>query len=462
MTRIFVPAVFVLSSTLHAVAQSTVYVMAGKEEPGEGSKANPFNTLAAVESFSVPGDTIYVIANGAHTLDGGIALKPDQKLIGVAHDGKLATTPDDAVRMTNTTPHLDGVIVRLSERNEVAGIHFVDMQNHAIHGAGTNYSGARIHHNWFTGAAERDELIVAVLLEAAWGNIQNVSVTDCDIRDGEDLAGIRVMHQGDSTGEYVFARNRFSDIGGRAYLVWSRGSSAIESRIEDSTAENIGRGDRNADSIDPRLWGRSQQNMYVRNYRYNNAKQVGNRSNTGFEAFIMGEPFRDPEEWCDGCELTLEIVDSVFENTITDGIQLTNYGSNSVLDFRIRNTKIIGANPQQAGGAVSLIAQNDRNSGSKVRLLVENCDIVNSSRYGFAILDRSGHADTTVDLGGGPLGSKGGNRVINSAQAEIRVLNANPVAKNNYWGGNAPRDELEGDSASAATDPSLAEDPRPE
>lgn len=40
-----------------------------------------------------------------------------------------------------------------------------------------------------------------------------------------------------------------------------------------------------------------------------------------------------------------------------------------------------------------------------------------------------------VDLGGGELGSAGNNRIISSRLGELRVINANPVAKNNWWGG---------------------------
>jgi hypothetical protein len=443
------------------VQATSYYVWSGAPSEGSGSKASPFKILASAEAAAKEGDTIFVSTIGSLApLDGGIALKPGQKLIGLGPDGKPALHPSSMARLTNSTEHLKGVLVQLSERNEVAGIRFVDLRNHGIHGAGLNYSGARIHHNWFTGAAKSEDLIQAVLLEANSGAIKDVRVEDILVQDGEDLAGIQVMHTGDSTGEYEFARNQFSDLGGRAYLVWSRGTSKIQSRILDSTADNIGRGNRNADSIDPRLWGSTEQNMLVRNYHYNNTKQVGSRSNTGLEAFIMGEPFRDRDEWAKNCKLTLEIVDCVFENTITDGIQLTNYGTNSTLDIKIRNTKVIGANPGQAGGGISLIAQNAQNKGSHTKLLVENCDIINSSRYGFAISDRGEGFTSIVDLGGGPLGSSGNNRVINAAAGEIQVINANPVAKHNYWGGRAPRTDVQGDKSTLNVDDALPNDPR--
>ena len=443
------------------VSVSTYYVWAGAAEGGEGTQARPFASLAGAAAASGPGDIIYLMTKGAgELLDGGIALKPGQKLIGLGPEGQTTSATSPTVRITNRTENLDGVIVKLSERNEVAGIHFVDMQNHAIYGSGSDYSGATIHHNRFTGAAESEGLIWAVFLEARSGSISGVTVSDIVVRDGEDLGGIQVLHTGSSRGEYQFERNDFSDIGGRAYHIWSQGTSKVVVNILDSTADNIGVGGRNSDSILPHLWGSSEQIILVRNYQYHNSKQVGSRSNTGLEAFIMGEPFSNEEQWCDGCKLTLEIVDSLFEDSVTDGIQLTNYGSNSVLDFKIRNTKIIGAKPQQAGGAISLIAQNAQNSGSRSTLLVENCDIINSSRYGFVISDRGDGYTSIVDLGGGALGSAGNNRIINSAAGEIQVLNANPVARHNWWGSDSPRIELQGDSSSIELDPVLTSDPR--
>jgi hypothetical protein len=364
------------------------------------------------------------------------------------------------VALTNSTGNLDGVCVQLSEQNEVSGIHFKDIRNHAIHGAGSPLSGTTIKNVLVSGCAKSEEVIYAIYLESDSGTIRDVTVADCVIRDGDDMGGILVMHAGESVGDYEFARNTFSDLGGRAYMVWSRGTSTLNTRILDSTADNIGKGNRNSDSILPRLWGSSNQTMLVKNYRYNNTKQYGNLSNCGFEVFLMGEPFKNEDEWCNGCSVTLEIVDSLFENTVTDGIQLTNYGSNSIMDVTIRNTKVVGANPRAGGGAICLIAQNQYNSGSKSKLLVEDCEIIDSGKYGIAILDQSTEKDTSiVDFGGGALGSKGNNRIINSKEAEVFVMNANPIARHNWWGSTTPRLHIQGELSSVEVNPVLGSDP---
>ena len=99
--------------------------------------------------------------------------------------------------------------------------------------------------------------------------------------------------------------------------------SRVETIILDSTTENIGRGERNSDSIIPYLMGESEQIMLIRNYRFQNTKQEGNGSNTGIEAYIFGEPRPDEANWCNGCTLTLKIFDSVIENAVTDPIQFS-------------------------------------------------------------------------------------------------------------------------------------------
>ena len=63
---------------------AVLYVSATAASGGNGSARAPFNSLAAVEAASNAGDTIVVLPAPLTVppLDGGIALKPYQKLIG--------------------------------------------------------------------------------------------------------------------------------------------------------------------------------------------------------------------------------------------------------------------------------------------------------------------------------------------------------------------------------------------
>src|SRR5215471_20343607 len=63
---------------------NTWHVSASAAPGGNGSAALPFNTLSAAQAASAPGDTIIVDPSPVNVppLNGGIALKAGQRLIG--------------------------------------------------------------------------------------------------------------------------------------------------------------------------------------------------------------------------------------------------------------------------------------------------------------------------------------------------------------------------------------------
>ena len=444
------------------------YVSAQADPGGDGSRDRPFETLADAEAASAPGDTIYVVA-GTTPLDGGISLQEDQRLLGWGPEG------EGSARAT-LTRSAGGAVVTLSAGNEVAHLRIADLRGHAIEGT-RGSSGAHIHHVEIARAiapetdAEDVSLGVpggirwAVRLEASGnGDGDQVRIADCSVlggdpEGGDALGGIQIHHRGESSGSYLIERCAFSHLGGRAVHLLTEDASRIEATIRESSADNIGLGDRNSDSILPHLRDRSQQTVRVESYRYDNTLQVGSPSNTGLEAFLEGAPFPAQDNWCDGCRLELHIEDSVFENPVTDGIQLIDFGSNSQLDAVIRRSRILNAKPQQVGGGISLLSQNADNTGNRSSLLVEDTEIAGSSRFGVAISDEGEGFTSTVDLGGGALGSAGRNRITGSAEGELSVINATPVAKHNWWGGSEPRVVLSGEGSSAETEPALDADP---
>lgn len=471
---LIIPAflVLVLSPMVSAQQGSgQFYVSADAGNNGNGSQARPFSSLAEAESASKAGDTIYLVTNSQGMLiDGGITLKPRQKLLGVDANGNILEDVNQRVQLTNTASLPGGVMVRLADNNEVAGIHFMNMGNYAITAENTNYSGTYIHHTTFTGNAEEhieDErgLVYSISFNGTEGELTNIRVEDSRFYYGEDLGAIRVFQSGDSRGSYLFQRNEFSDLGGRAYFVRTQHRSRVETIILDSTADNIGRGNRNSDSIIPYLMGQSEQIMLVRNYHFNNSNQEGSASNTGIEAFMFGSPRPDEANWCTACKLTFKIIDSVIENAVTDGIQFSNSGRNSVLDYEIRGTKIIGGNPRQGGGAISLNLQSTADSGSRTKLLVENTEMIGTTGYGFAMNNRGGgEFAAVIDFGGGALGSVGNNRFVDNERGAMRVPPSRITASDNWWNGGLPRiydaeDEVFPDSRVEFA-PTLNETPR--
>jgi len=420
------------------------YISADATPGGDGSQDRPFSTLMQAEAVANPGDTLYLLPSATGKLiDGGIILKPGQKLLGIDANGQLLENENDRVQLTNSSDLLQGKIIGLADHNEIAGIAFRNLAGYAIFSLQKDYSGTYIHHTSYSGNSDNhieDErgLVYAISFNVQSGQRNGIKIEHSNFYDGEDLGGIRVFHAGSSQGNYQFQDNHFSDLGGRAYFVQTRDNSRVETVILDSSADNIGRGARNSDSIIPYLMGRSEQTMLVRNFHYNNTKQLGSLSNTGIEAYIFGHPRPDEANWCNGCRLTFTILDSVIENAVTDPIQFSNAGTNSELRFEIRNTRIAGGNPRQGGGGISLNMQTVPRSGSHTSLLIENSDIIGTTGFGFALNNRGGGEDgftTLIDLGGGALGSRGNNRFINNTRGDLKIplKSLRLPAKNNWW-----------------------------
>lgn len=405
------------------------YVQAGAANGGSGSRDDPFNTLAEIQAAAAPSDTLYLLQGLANaTLNGGIVLQDSQKLLGVDQQGDLLVGAEDRVVLQNQTDQLDGIIVALARDNEVAGIHFQGMKNSAIAASNFNFSSTHLHHNSFSGNAEftaGDErgLVYAIAFDLSAGEVADIHIHDSEFFAGEDLGAIRVFHSGESRGKYLFDGNTFADLGGRAYFVRTQHRSHVETIIRNSQADNIGRGERNSDSILPFLMGQSQQVMLIENYHYKNTNQEGNPSNTGIEAYMFGAPREDTANWCTACTLTMKIFDSVIENAVTDPIQFSNAGLNSTLHYEIRNTRILGGNPQQGGAGISLNLMLNSGGGGSTSLLVENTEVIGTTGFGFSLNNRAGDTShrATIDFGGGVLGSVGGNVIRDNALGDRRI-----------------------------------------
>lgn len=448
-----------LSGSLSA---ADLYVRPGAVQ-GSGTERSPFGSLREAQDASHDGDRLYVLAaDAAAPLEGGIVLKPHQKLIALDARGHRARG-DEPVGALGNAADTAAPIIKLSLSNEIAGFAFRDLRNPAILGSDADYSGAYIHGNTFTGVQPSKDLVYAIELDASTGVRSKIRVTGNTVRDGDTLGGVRVIQKGDSTGSYRFEHNHFTDLGGRAYHIQTLEHAHVDSIILDSDADNIGLGNRNSDSILPYLMGQSSQDMLVRRYHYQNTKQVGNASNTGLEVFLYGwpRPESDRINWCTACRIKLEIRDSVFKDSVTDGIQLTNFGSNSRMDVVIRNTQILHSKPRQVGGSVSVVAEKEKNSGSRTTVMIENSDLSGSSQYGFAVEDQGAGHSGTFDLGGGKLGSRGHNRIADGQVGGIKTQANDVSAKNNWWGSATPKVDTIGEHLNVDLNPMLSKDPGP-
>jgi hypothetical protein len=133
-------------------AAGTVFVSASAAPGGDGSQQMPFNSLGAVERVSVPGDEIIVLPSpmSVPPLDGGIALKPHQKLSGRGPSVNGGKTLTEAPRITNgSSEHNSGDAVVLADYTEVSNLVIVNSYRGGVYGS--DVTGASIHDNNLSG-----------------------------------------------------------------------------------------------------------------------------------------------------------------------------------------------------------------------------------------------------------------------------------------------------------------------
>jgi hypothetical protein len=129
-----------------------LFVSAGAPAGGNGSQQAPFNSLAAVEEASSLGDEIVVLPSplSVPPLDGGIALKAHQKLIGHGPSVKDVATFTQAPRITNSTGASNsGDAVVLADYTEVSNLVIVHSYRGGIYGS--DVTGVNIHDNNLAG-----------------------------------------------------------------------------------------------------------------------------------------------------------------------------------------------------------------------------------------------------------------------------------------------------------------------
>ena len=118
----------------------------------------------------------------------------------------------------------------------------------------------------------------------------------------------------------------------------------------------------------------------------------------------------------------------------------------------------------QGGGGISVNLQDEPDSGGSTTLLVEGTEVVGTDGFGLSVNNSGGGDALTVDLGGGPLGSRGGNRLLDNGRGPLRLAPGWTIhAGGNWWGGDEPvvlgPDDQPSSHSEVLLDPILSEDP---
>jgi hypothetical protein len=527
------------------------YVSAAAPSGGDGSANAPFNNLALVQQASGPGDTIFIEPSPASTppLDGGIALKPGQRLIGdgppVIQFGKPLIPSGPRVvgpsgnpslpRITNTSNATNfGDAIDLASGTEVenlviagayrGGIYGQDVIGVTLRGndiSGFNTSGTTgfvvqpFYLESYTAGVAND---VANGLAAGWAGIlidtanvsTNLSITGNYVHDGVcgDGIDIRGMNTadidaqiGDNFVTKLLQCSKVRTIEGIGTQV--TGSSRLRATLVGNTEANNGSPGANMDSlfVNPAEAGTLietiDHNVYMTgiggastnglefilsNGSANSTVTVSNsffkdnpgdmleefnRGGSGSKATMILDhvvveqttftaglpPYADPPGTATSPDNTgeclgigsvgandttvLEMIDSSFTGCDNNGIEVTNNhpsgdgnGDPHTIVLDIDNSAISGSRYYN-------LWLNDLTPLTNLRVRAQDSDLSLSSSGVAVAFDMQPTGATTsalIDLGGGALGSRGGNCIFGGLIYDLEAGGYNVFAQHNWWG----------------------------
>jgi len=516
-----------------------LYVSALAADGGDGSREHPYDSLQAVEQASAPGDTIIVLPAPLDEapLDGGIALKPGQRLIGggpdvVQHRRDAAVEPGTLTalpRIANTNAlRLDGDAVRLAEGSEVRNLVISAASRGAIYGL--NVPGVTIHGNDVSGYNTRCAIGfmverfpaptrlpyfgVPAVLPAGWAGIMvdadqgsgAVTITDnyvhhsacgngIDLRingsadyraeisgnfvtelkkgplgetqelhlvhaittqitdrarltansanntqtligsPGADCEGLFMNLSDTATGVWTIDRNTFAHgIGGFSCngmeLIISNGSAHGEMVLSNSSfVDNPG------DMLEQaNLGSGSTLILELNNVIVRDTTERGGSPESGPIPFNLGECLLTGSTGTDNTTV-LRIRDSEFSNcnnglSLLSGVSSVNgLGPDGLFDVEVVNTRFHGnAYNNLIFGVLTPLRE--------LRLRVENSDfsVAGENAVAFREIDLGSVETANIDLGGGALGSSGGNCIFGGASLDAVVEGLSASLRGNWWG----------------------------
>jgi hypothetical protein len=328
----------------------TLYVRAGAPIGGNGSEGAPFNSLAAVEKDSGPGDEIIVLRAPLNIppLDGGIALKPHQTIAGEGAPVTGGKALVDAPRITNSNASIQsGDAVVLADDVEVKNLIIEGSYRGGIYGA--NVSGVKVRGNNLTATNTSCTIGFFVyfpgevpLLPNGWAAIMidadkgtdEILIQNNEIHDGSCNDGIEVRATGNA---HVTARVDSNQITRLAQGPKFRSLLAIGMQTRDSAVLNvesnhnsetyIGSPDANCEGLFSNQTGGS----ISWNINYNTfAHGIGGRSCNGAEFYIGSG----------AATANLYIGHSTFEDDPGDMLQEVNAGTGSTMNLTIEDVTV--------------------------------------------------------------------------------------------------------------------------
>jgi hypothetical protein len=468
-------------NTASGQTQRVIHVDNTAATGGDGSKENPFNTLAAAQAAMLDNDVIYVHRGDGTTtgMNQGIVInRSNVQLIGSGTDfvfdterfttrrsgqkpadGSIILAAASAPVITNTTPTIPGDeitgngIAILADNAVVAGLH-VNNTNYGIHaiasGVGTHFQNVTIRDNVTTNNtygivahtqqnAQIDSMIIennnmtdarGFVAQANSGSIGLVSIHDN--RSAGSNTGFTVQALNSGTINSLAVNNNTSSnnlSGSSTGLYISAGDSSVikTATITNNILTNNGQSGLLTQTT---LTGQIHALMIENNQVNNNLAQgiqilAQNNSQTK-NVTIRNNSSNNNATYGiyivtqnNGLADNILIEHNSLDANTRDGIRLQTQNTSQVVTAIQHN---IISNNQWFG--LSVFGQNDSTisvSFSGNTVTANGTASVNPNFYYGVYVDNDTTAAYNVDLGGGSLGSAGGNRIYNNFYREVFV-----------------------------------------
>lgn len=368
MTMAVLPASLLASTGVQAAGAAGQnhrwYVSATASPGGDGSIQSPFNSLAVVEQVSAPGDTIVIQPSPLNVppLDGGIALKANQRLVGagppVVQLGKpllqggppLATSTEllsqpriantsnatnngDAVELADGVD-VENIVIATAYRGGIYGNDVIDVTVRGNDVGNFDTSGSvgfvvqPFYLNQYTPFLAR---YVSAGIGAGWAAIlidtasvkTSIVIDENYVHDGVcgDGIDLRSMGTGDATAKvdrnFVTTLAQCSGTGVRTIEgigTQVTGTGVLHASVDQNTEANTGSAGANMDSL---FVNPAESGTLIETISHNlYTSGIGGASTNGMEYIISnGQPYSQ-----------LTITDSQFYNNPGDMLELFNRG----------------------------------------------------------------------------------------------------------------------------------------
>jgi hypothetical protein len=361
-----VPSAVAFGSTGQNIHGHSWYVSASAQANGNGSQGRPFNSLASVESAAKPSDTIIVLPSPASTppLNGGIALKPGQQLIGAGPSVLSATSSDPAPRLTNTTGASNsGDVVELADNTQVSNLVIDGSYRGGIYG--DNVTGVNVHGNNVSGqntsctfgflvlpfAPASDTVPPAgtvtalVSVQNGWAGImidgsqghQTIAISNNYVHNGVCGDGIDVRTSGTAQATAQVSDNTVTQLSLPAGNVFSSvlgigmqaaDSSKLNASVTSNAETYIGSAGADCEGLFLNTNGSAVLNESVDRNTFEHG--IGGKSCNGFEDIVSSGP----------STINATVQNSTFQDNPGDMLQELNFGVGSSMSLNFDNTVV--------------------------------------------------------------------------------------------------------------------------